>query len=42
MFAADRILLATVLNLIYLGMAAALLAFVHRIALTRGLLPKVR
>ena len=41
-FAAGRIVLATVENLLYLGMAAALLAFVHRIALTRGLLPKVR
>ncbi len=41
-FATDRIVLATVENLLYLGMAAALLAFVHRIALTRGLLPKVR
>jgi ABC-2 type transport system permease protein len=41
-YAPDRVLLATVENLLYLGAAAALLAFVHRIALARGLLPKVR
>ena len=41
-FAVDRIVLATVENLVYLAMAAGVLAFVHRIALARGLLPKVR
>ncbi len=33
---------ATILNLLYLGLAAALLAWVLRVALERGLLPKVR
>ena len=41
-FAADRILLATAENLVYLLLATALVAWVFRIALTRGLLPKVR
>jgi hypothetical protein len=33
---------ATALNLLYLALAAALVAWVLRIALDRGLLPKVR
>lgn len=41
-FLSGRIVLATVENLLYLGLATALLAFVHRIALAHGLLPKVR
>jgi ABC-2 type transport system permease protein len=41
-FLPGRIVLATAENLVYLALAAALLAFVHRIALARGLLPKVR
>jgi ABC-2 type transport system permease protein len=38
----DRIVLATGLNLLYLAAAAATVAWVYRIALTRGLLPKAR
>jgi ABC-2 type transport system permease protein len=41
-FPTDRILLATGLNLLYLAAAAATVAWVYRIALTRGLLPKAR
>ena len=41
-FPADRIVLATGLNLLYLAAAAATVAWVYRIALTRGLLPKAR
>ena len=33
---------ATILNLFYLSLAAALVAWVLRIALDRGLLPKMR
>ena len=38
----DRVLLATVENVVYLAAAAALVAGVFRLALTRGLLPKLR
>ena len=41
-FASDRILLATAENVVYLLLASALVAWVFRIALNRGLLPKVR
>jgi ABC-2 type transport system permease protein len=41
-FATDRLILASVENLVYLGLATALVSWVFRIALTRGLLPKVR
>jgi ABC-2 type transport system permease protein len=41
-FPTDRIILATGLNLLYLAAAAATVAWVYRIALTRGLLPKAR
>jgi len=41
-FASDRMLLATAENVVYLLLASALVAWVFRIALTRGLLPKVR
>ena len=40
-FAADRVVLATALNVLYLFGAAAVVAWVHRIVLRRGLLPKV-
>jgi ABC-2 type transport system permease protein len=40
--AGDRILLATAESILYLGAAAALVAWVFRIALARGLLPKAR
>ena len=40
-FAADRLILATALNLLYLFGAAALIGWVYRVALRRGLLPKV-
>jgi ABC-2 type transport system permease protein len=40
--AADRVVLATVENVLYLGAAAALLTWVFRVALRRGLIPKVR
>jgi hypothetical protein len=33
---------ASALNLVYLGLAAALVGWVVRVALERGLLPKVR
>jgi hypothetical protein len=41
-FAWDRLALATAENALYLALAAALVAWVFRLALTRGLLPKVR
>jgi ABC-2 type transport system permease protein len=41
-FAADRVVLATVENCVYLVAAATLVARVFRIALMRGLLPKIR
>jgi len=37
-----RLVLATVENAVYLALAAALVAWVLRLALVRGLLPKVR
>ena len=40
-FATDRLVLATALNLLYLFGAAALIGWVYRVALRRGLLPKV-
>jgi ABC-2 type transport system permease protein len=40
-FAWDRLLYATSLNVVYLALAGALVARVFRIALHRGLLPKV-
>jgi ABC-2 type transport system permease protein len=40
-FATDRVALATALNLLYLFGAAGVVAWVHRTALRRGLLPKV-
>ena len=41
-FATDRLVLATVENLAYLGAAGVLVGSVFRVALRRGLLPKVR
>jgi ABC-2 type transport system permease protein len=38
----NHLLWATVLNLVYLGLAASLVAWVLRVALDRGLLPKIR
>ena len=38
----DRVAIATAENAVYLALATALVAWVFRIALTRGLLPKVR
>ncbi|HJQ83068.1 MAG TPA: ABC transporter permease [Candidatus Binatia bacterium] len=38
----DRVAIATVENAVYLALAAALVAWTFRVALTRGLLPKVR
>jgi ABC-2 type transport system permease protein len=38
----DRLAWATGLNLLYLGLAAGLVAWVLRVALDRGLLPKIR
>ena len=38
----DRVAIATAENAVYLTLATALVAWVFRIALTRGLLPKVR
>ena len=38
----DRVAIATALNLVYLELASALVAAVFRIALRRGLLPKLR
>jgi hypothetical protein len=37
-----RLLLATATNLAYLAGAGALVAWVYRVALERGLLPKVK
>jgi ABC-2 type transport system permease protein len=41
-FPADRIVLATGLNVLYLAAAAGTVSWVYRIALRRGLLPKAR
>ena len=41
-FATDRLVLATVENIAYLAAAGALVGYVFRVALRRGLLPKVR
>src|SRR5262249_53793843 len=38
----DHLVSATVLNLVYLGLATCLMAWVLRVALDRGLLPKIR
>jgi ABC-2 type transport system permease protein len=38
----DRVAIATVENAVYLGLATALVAWTFRVALARGLLPKVR
>ncbi|HJQ97198.1 MAG TPA: hypothetical protein VJ826_02735, partial [Candidatus Polarisedimenticolaceae bacterium] len=38
----DRVAIATVENAVYLLLATALVAWTFRVALTRGLLPKVR
>jgi ABC-2 type transport system permease protein len=38
----DHLVWATLLNLVYLALAGALVAWVLRVALHRGLLPKIR